>query len=120
MYFKLRGNNLIPVCPSDLPVANPTADDYAKIDAYPFVDDTWIPDAQDGCKMVHDGYELQDGAWRNKWVSVARCESSEMELEQANCQEDIKNVQVGDISEMSFNAKDALLKKVILAVQPIV
>lgn len=120
MYFKLRCNSLIPVCPSDIPVANPTADDYAKIGAYPFVDDTWIPDAQDGCKMVHDGYELQDGAWHNKWVSVARCESSETELEQANCQEEIKDAVVGDVSAMSFSDKDALLKKVILAVQPII
>lgn len=120
MYFKLRCNSLIPVCPSDIPVANPTKEDFANAGAYEYIDDGWMPDVSEGCRLVHDGYELIDGAWHDKWKSEPLEGLSDTEREQIVCQEEIKDAVVGDVSAMSFSDKDALLKKVILAVQPII
>ena len=49
-------------------VTNPTAEQYAKIGAYPRSDESFAPPAvEDGYHAVADGYELVDGKWVKKW-----------------------------------------------------
>ena len=49
-------------------VTNPTAEQYAKIGAYPRSDESFAPTKCDeGYHAVPDGYELQDGKWVKKW-----------------------------------------------------
>ena len=49
-------------------VTNPTAEQYAKIGAFPRSDESFAPPACDeGYHAVPDGYELTDGKWVKKW-----------------------------------------------------
>lgn len=49
-------------------ISEPKADDFAKFDAYPREESSFItPKTEDGYRAVADGYELINNKWVKKW-----------------------------------------------------
>lgn len=71
-YYKLIDNRIIKAKSVEridgVWVSNPTAEQYAKIGAYPRDDASFAPpDCDEGFHAVHDGYDVVDGKWTRKW-----------------------------------------------------
>lgn len=71
-YYKRQNNALIKAKSVEkidgVWVSNPSAEDYAKIEAYPRSEESFAPPKCDeGYHAVADGYELKDGKWVKKW-----------------------------------------------------
>ena len=70
-YYTLE-NNILRKCGSVIHsangyIANPTAEDYAAIGAYPREETSVMPAVDAEHRAVPDGYALQDGKWVRKW-----------------------------------------------------
>lgn len=71
-YYKLKNNALIKAKTVEringVWVSNPTAEQYAKIEAYPRSEESFAPPpCEEGYHAVADGYKVEDGKWAKKW-----------------------------------------------------
>lgn len=118
-YYKMVNDRLVRVYKSELSVPNPTADDYAAIDAYPKAI-AQMPIIATHGTYRHIGFWLYEGKWIYQWEHVEAEEISATEQALEDIKTSIKNQSVTTISEMTFDEKDAILNNLLSIVKSLI
>lgn len=118
-YYKMVDNRLVRVYKHELNMANPMADDYAAVEAYPKMV-TQMPIIATHGKYSHIGFGLYQGKWIYQWEYSNGDALSEAEQNLEAVKTLIKNQDAAALSAMSFDDKDALIANLLTIVKSLI
>lgn len=120
-YYILKGDRLERVYAADMTMANPAADDFAAIGAYPKGPSAMPDIPTDGRRLARGGYTLNNGQWIEAWEITNGPVLSDSEQESIEARDALKDADVSDgLGSLTFDQKDALILNTIKAVKALI
>lgn len=109
IYYTQKNKELVPYLEKKA-----SAEEYAAVGAYLKGVITYrSPAFGDGYAGIPDGYEVVDGVWVVKWVAHQRDVATNSEAAVEARKQDLRELTVEDIGNMSGDDKDALLVDIL-------